>query len=190
MGMDLIELVMEVEDAFALPIPDGDAEHLWTVGQTHAYVVRRLRERGPPEPGVCASARAFYRLRRKLSAVYGLPRAAVSPASRVGELVPPAADRGRWNDAVAAFCELRPEPFRLSAPLAPRFPPDGLTVRELIYTRTVPGALQQGMYYRPDGSVDEAAVWRKLVQIVTEQAGVKGSEVEWDTRYIEDLRLD
>ena len=190
MGLDTVELVMEIEDEFAFSMPDADAEQIATVGQTHAYIVRRLRERGPPEPGVCASARAFYRVRRGMVAFYGLPRASVRPGSRVGDLVPRAADRSRWNADVAARCDLRPEPFRLSHPFTPRFPPDGLTLRDLVHSRVAPGTLQMGMFYRPDGSVDEPAVWRKLVQIITEQVGVKESDVGWNTHYIDDLNLD
>lgn len=190
MGMGLIELVMKIEDEFALSILDDDAADLLTVGQTHAYVVRRLREQGPPEPGVCASARAFYRVRRGLAVAYGLPRAAVRPNSRIGDLVPLAADRGRWNDDVARRCDLRPEPFRLSRSLAPRFPDDGLTLREVVLSRVPPGALRAGAFYRPNGTVDEQAVWRKLVRIVAEQAGVKGSELGRETHYIDDLNLD
>lgn len=171
-------------------MPDADAELIATVGQTHAYVVRRLRERGPPEPGVCASARVFHRVRRGLTAVSGLPRALVRPGSRIGDLVPRAADRARWNDDVARPWGLRAEPFRFTRPLGPRFPPENLTLGNLVLSRVAPGTLRVGMFYRPDGSVDEQAVWRKLVQIVTEQAGVKASKVEWDTHYINDLHLD
>ena len=189
MGLDLVELAMEIEDEFAFTMPDEDAELISTVGQTHAYIVRRLRERGPPEPGVCGSARVFYRLRRGLAAAYGLTRELVRPRSRVGDLVPRAADRARWNDDVARPWGLRPEPFRLSAPLTPRFPPEGLTLRDVVRSRVAPGTFSAGTFYRPDGSVDEPAVWRKLVQIVTEQAGVDASEIGWDTHYIKDLNL-
>jgi hypothetical protein len=41
MGLDSVELVMAVEEAFAFDIPDRDVRHLETVGQLRDYVVRR-----------------------------------------------------------------------------------------------------------------------------------------------------
>ncbi len=39
MGLDVVELVMEVEEEFDIKIPDGDYEFLATVGDFHKYIV-------------------------------------------------------------------------------------------------------------------------------------------------------
>ena len=41
-GLDLVELVMEMERAFAIEIPDRDAERLRTVGEMYDYVRERV----------------------------------------------------------------------------------------------------------------------------------------------------
>ena len=61
MGLDAVELVMQVEDTFQLEIPDRDAEQLVTVGQLYDYVRRRV-----PRDGACVTRHVFYRLRAAL----------------------------------------------------------------------------------------------------------------------------
>ncbi len=46
MGLDNVELVMSVEDAFDIEIDDTDASGLVTVGLLHEYVVGALRKKG------------------------------------------------------------------------------------------------------------------------------------------------
>jgi hypothetical protein len=188
--MDLIEMVMEIEDQFGLSIPDEDAQYLVTVGQTYLYVVRALRERGDPEPGVCPSARLFHQLRRQIVREYAVPRRAVRPAARVGDLVPRRDDQLRWNDSIAVTCGLKAKPFRALHPMSPRFPPHEMSVRELIQTRTPRGILRNGEFYCPDGTVDEAVVWETLVGVVANQSGVHETEILWETHFINDLNLD
>ncbi len=46
MGLDSVELVMRVEEAFEIAIDDAEAPGLVTVGLLHDYVVTALRDRG------------------------------------------------------------------------------------------------------------------------------------------------
>src|SRR4051812_49856297 len=102
MGLDLVELVMEIEDEFHLAIPDAEAERLQTPGQVSAYVAARLRDQaGGSAGGACGTARTFYRLRRELGIRFGLPPRAVRPANRIGDLVP-AAGWSSWPGVASA----------------------------------------------------------------------------------------
>jgi acyl carrier protein len=42
MGLDTVELVMDLEDTFGIEIPDADAERLVSVGEAFEYIVQRL----------------------------------------------------------------------------------------------------------------------------------------------------
>jgi hypothetical protein len=78
MGLDTVELVMEIEDEFGITLPDADAELIQTAGQLHAYVCHRLLPQAAPR---CASARAFYFLRRVVLCHRDISRHAVRPST-------------------------------------------------------------------------------------------------------------
>ena len=44
MGLDSVELVMAYEDHFEVEVPDDDAERIITVGDAHAFILRKLQE--------------------------------------------------------------------------------------------------------------------------------------------------
>lgn len=46
MGLDSVELVMSVEEAFEIAVDDEDAPDLTTVGRLHRYVVSKLQTKG------------------------------------------------------------------------------------------------------------------------------------------------
>jgi acyl carrier protein len=96
MGLDTVELVMKVEEAFGLTIPDQDAEKIQTVGDLYHYVQAELG--GPPmaTPG-CLSAAAFYRLRRQLMGRFRVERRRIRPGSALDDLVPKARRREAWR---------------------------------------------------------------------------------------------
>jgi acyl carrier protein len=43
-SLDIVELVMAMEEAFDIEIPDDDAEKMKTIGDAMAYVKERLEE--------------------------------------------------------------------------------------------------------------------------------------------------
>ncbi len=52
MGLDTVELVMAIEEAFSIEIPNADAVKLAVLGDMHDYIVRALRARGDaPDEG-------------------------------------------------------------------------------------------------------------------------------------------
>lgn len=62
MGLDGVELLMEIETVFQLSIPDAEAQAMHSPGQVHQYVCRQLQLRGPR----CQSMRIFQVARRLL----------------------------------------------------------------------------------------------------------------------------
>jgi acyl carrier protein len=96
MGLDSVELVMEVEEAFGIRIPDADAEWIRTVGELYRYVLAELDRPVLTTPG-CLSAAAFYRLRRQLMGRFRVERRRIRPASPLDDLVPATDRRVEWQ---------------------------------------------------------------------------------------------
>ena len=104
MGLDVVELVMEVEEAFDVQIPDSSAAGVTTLGQLHALV----KELSVPRPsGACATHVAFNTLRRAISPKAG--RAACEPDAPMSELMSPDEWRRYWRPLeIAARLRLPP----------------------------------------------------------------------------------
>jgi len=177
MGLDTVELVMELEDEFEISIPDADAEKLETLGQTFDYILSRLRDR---QELVCPSARAFYKVRRELMTTCGIPREAIQPDSQIGDLLPDDSQRRKWKQ-VARQTGLPVPPFDPLHPLTARFPPERSTLRALIR------AQGPARYIRNRGTIDPNAIWERIREIVSEQLGVHMSDLHRETHYIKDL---
>ncbi len=66
MGLDTVELAMEVEESFGITIPDGHACQMRTVGDLYLFILEETRDhrRGPDS---CLTAATFYALRRCLA---------------------------------------------------------------------------------------------------------------------------
>lgn len=95
MGLDGVELVMEVEDRFNVRLADHDVERVRTVADLAALVLARM----PFLRGVCPTARSFYELRTLLTS-RGIERSDIRPRTRLAELFPPGS-REAWKSLCA-----------------------------------------------------------------------------------------
>ena len=64
MGLDSVELIMTVEEAFGIEISDEEAQTICTVGDFHACVMSKLGKIEARDH--CLTQHAFYRLRQGL----------------------------------------------------------------------------------------------------------------------------
>jgi hypothetical protein len=85
MGLDVVEIILGIGEAFEIEIPDHEAEKLSTVGQLYAFVVSRLAFN---ESRRCPSSAVFYQARRALIDRYGLQRRSIAPATTMEALLP------------------------------------------------------------------------------------------------------
>jgi hypothetical protein len=85
MGLDYVELLLEVEDTFGIAIPDEDAAGLTTMGKLYDYVLAH-RFRGKQD--ACLSSMAFYKIRRALMSVLQVPRDAVRVSTELSAIIP------------------------------------------------------------------------------------------------------
>ena len=79
MGLDTVELVMEIEKVFGISIPDADATTLYTVGDIHLYIVTARIAVGRP----AGAEEAWTRLCDILEHGYGVERSKIMPDARI-----------------------------------------------------------------------------------------------------------
>lgn len=105
MGLDSVEFVIAIEDAFGIFIPDADAEAMLTPGILIDYLERRLT-RG--DAG-CLEQRAFYRLRKAGMQVLDCARPAFQPRSQWKTLLHARHGARQWN-LIGRVSKLAPWP--------------------------------------------------------------------------------
>lgn len=92
MGLDAVEIVMEVEDRFDVKISDEECEGVRTVADLAALVIKRL----PRSEGPCPTAREFFAIRKLMVTHSGIERRRVRPKARLTEMFPGPARRPLW----------------------------------------------------------------------------------------------
>src|SRR5690606_134012 len=92
MGLDTVELVMEIEDAFDISTPDDRASEMTTVGDVYEFNATAATA---PASDTCVTAAAFYDLCRHLETP-GLADSAVRPRTALNRVIPLTTRRARW----------------------------------------------------------------------------------------------
>ena len=96
MGLDTVELVMEVEERFGIELPDEELElDIRTVGDLEQLISRRYSEKCSTTD--CNSQKAFYRLRKALVEELGLERKQIKPDTPTEEVFPEASRIDTWT---------------------------------------------------------------------------------------------
>jgi hypothetical protein len=96
--MDVVPVIMKVEERFGVTLSYGE----WppTVGDLYLNVLRQPRRSGYAP---CPTSQAFYRLRRTLTAEFGLSRRQVRPATRLCHLFSAVTRGADWPRLAAAL---------------------------------------------------------------------------------------
>ena len=95
MGLDGVELLMEVEDAFDIQIPDERAGGIRTVGDLYEVVVESSPNDVAPRD-VCITAATFFMLRRSLVAEIDIDPKSIRPSTSVDATLPNVRRRKLW----------------------------------------------------------------------------------------------
>ncbi len=94
MGLDYLELLLEVEERFAISVEDEEVLDIRTVGDLCDLVKSKLQ---PSASRDCLTSHVFYQFRCVFGSEFGVPREAVVPASDVESLVPQSQRRRAWR---------------------------------------------------------------------------------------------
>jgi hypothetical protein len=108
MGLEAVELVLDVEDRFAVSIADAEAGQVRTVGDLYQLVLAKAKR---PDDGCCLTAIVFHRLRRALASCCGVRSAEIRPATPLDGLLPRGKAARRWR-ALERSLRLRLPPLQ------------------------------------------------------------------------------
>lgn len=95
MGLDTVELVLEIEEAFDVSIPDDRASTMLTVGQVYEFLLQRTADPALTS-NTCLTAAAFYDLRRQLRSL-GLSHSSIRPKTKLDRVIPLIGRRKYWQ---------------------------------------------------------------------------------------------
>src|SRR5688572_13228396 len=85
MGLDSVELVMEIEKAFNIRIPDEEAEKILTVGDMYNSVWNHLETKHSNQ---CNSQILFYKLRKYFTETFQLSKDIFNPDKHLNDIFP------------------------------------------------------------------------------------------------------
>jgi hypothetical protein len=185
MGLDLVEYVMAVEEAFGIDIPDVDAACLETPGMVIEYLCVRLNESrdGPP-----LVQTAFYWLRRALADELGISRNLIRPDTTISALT----DRPEndvWR-AVARRLQVNPQ-FLTHAPAAQ-------WLAKLVRSRgrSIGKLAEQLAMLHPSTFKREGEGWTRrqitevVLRLVEHETGLVVGESQLNASFVRDLGMD
>lgn len=106
MGMDMVELIMDIEDRFNIAIPDEDFERVRTVGAFHEHVLAQLAIKRETEPvdhprsrPHCPTQQAFLTLRQAIQTTRpDAANARIRPSTLLADLFPRNRRRSAWKN--------------------------------------------------------------------------------------------
>ncbi len=111
MGMDGVEIVMDVEDHFGISIQDSEAEHVRAVGDLVALVQARI---AAAQREYCPTLTAFLSLRNAARVVLGDDSVHLRPRDAVANILAPTQRRALWKQ-LPALMGTSPRPLRRPA---------------------------------------------------------------------------
>jgi acyl carrier protein len=112
MGLDSVEIIMEVEKTFGISIPDKEAEKIITVGDFHEAVWKHLNGKLSDK---CKSQVLFYRLRQSFTDTFDFPKQHLKMDSSLNEIFPELNRRKLYVD-FAESNQLKFSPLVLKEP--------------------------------------------------------------------------
>lgn len=182
MGLDSVELVLAIEEEFGVDIPDRDAEKMYTVGAVYDWLKLRIASETPT---ACLTQKIFYKLRRALIESYRLERQAITPDSRLTDLLPIEIAEDGWP-FLQMFIDLKTPPFKVSNEiLGFRLTKQSLTMRELVESLIMINSKNLS----PQRESEEE-IWNRLVCVFVRQTNVRPEQVVYGASINRDLGID
>lgn len=181
MGMDSVELVLEIEEEFGVLIPDEDAEKMLTVGEVYDWLRVKLSCADAVD---CLTRQVFYKLRRALVQNYSLDKAAIKPDTRLTDLLPIEVVAEGWP-FLQVFIDMKTPRFKVANDiLGLRLSDQSLTMREL-----VKALISLNLALLPPQRVPDPEIWSRLVCVIMGQLNVTIDQIVPEARFVQELGL-
>jgi len=185
MGLDIVEYIMAVEEAFELALPH---DRLGVVRSPRDLADLVAEFVAGAESGPCLSQRAFYQLRRAMLNRTDVPRRAIRPEAVLEDLLPTATASEFWV-AICADLEL-PRPLEL------RGRRDGLLAFLGSGPNTFGEAVNELMMRYPGRLLRAGEGWTTaqihsvLAPLLDREQGLSPGSYSLDASYVHDLHMD
>lgn len=179
MGLDLVEMVMELEDEFGLTIADEETEQLGTVGELYRYLLTR---EGVSLAGACWTQRVFYRVRKLLVHGFLQSRQQVTPSAALLPLLGNDHLEASWS-RFGRCLELELPPLGTSwLRPSPALPHSCQTVGGV--TRAAL-SLNLGRLLGPNDP--RVAVWERMSKVLQQTLGLPRHTILCQNHFVHDL---
>jgi len=100
MGLDGVELIVEVENTFGIKIQDKEAEAIATVGDFYEVVWNKIRDN---KSNKCASALLFYRFRKLIVENCNISKKDFLLDKNLNDLIPRSVRKQMWKELQSKF---------------------------------------------------------------------------------------
>lgn len=98
MGLEGVELIMDVEDTFHIKITDEEATNCISVGQLHDLVLNKVDYVNYPE--TCLTQKTFYQLREFFVKELGISKRKVTVKTNMHDLIPMEDRKTIWKQLI------------------------------------------------------------------------------------------
>jgi len=109
MGLDTVELVLDVEESFGISLPDEECQKVTTVNDLHQLVQPKLDQADQKK---CLTSAIFYRVRKVIADVIGVDKRTLKPDTVLQELLPIESRREWWTSISQKLALKLPELWR------------------------------------------------------------------------------
>jgi acyl carrier protein len=178
MGLDIVEVVLEIERAFEVRLVDDDYQRCATVGGMRDVIVEKLRATGRVASRLspCLSTAAFCKMRQALISVSSLDRRRIHPSAGVAGLIDVSIRRRVWRQWQQALGMGLP---RLQRPWTVVFAASVVVGSSYVMVDLLNGGPHRSLQFAAAGAafltaLAAAVVTRPLAVVVPEGAGTFG----------------
>jgi hypothetical protein len=95
MGLEFVQIVMDVEESFGISFEDDEFTDINTIGDFAEAIKRKLPN---PGEGPCLTSHCFYILRSSLIRLFGISRRDLKPTTSMDHLFSSVDRRTKWNN--------------------------------------------------------------------------------------------